>query len=692
MYLRYFALQDHPFAITPDPAFLYLSAHHREALGHLLYGTGEHGGFVQLTGEVGTGKTTLIRALLEQGKDVTDVDVALCLNPQLTVIDLLAAICDELHIKYSSRGQLSLKTLIDRLNEHLLKTHAQGRRTVLIIDEAQNLSPEVLEQVRLLTNLETGKHKLLRIILVGQPELEAILARPDMRQLAQRITARFHLHGLDRAATDKYISHRMRVAGGASEVFSTRARAAVYRYSGGIPRLINTICERALMGAYAGETRRVTANMVQRAAREALPSTLLRPQAQSSQQLVPVAVLLGATLLAFCLHFYVLDAVPLPSGGSDLSPSPAQQVADAGQAQNDADESSVSDYATQTAAQDGSSEAESVVELPESDASMSQLLRLWGVFGAKVDISCDSLNIGDLHCLEERGSLADLARFNRPALLVLKQGDQQQTVLLSKLDAGKATLITGDGIREWPPSQLARVWNGEYQMLWRLQSSTRRIGTGSVGDSVIWLRRSLALAEGNNPESQVGPPSSIFDDALGAQLRRFQITQGLEPDGLVGARTMIALNNQHPAPGTPLLDSSADDDSALPADQVVAQAPAGCSEISDLPPARELLQVQFDVNSMDLRQADSDRAQQLAATISDTSTAIFIAGMSYNENLETARLRDLAMGRAQAVANRLQAGGIAATRIRCLPITGARAPTPGMDRAAIVYIAAETKR
>ena len=267
MYAAHFGLREPPFAITPDPAYVYLSRHHQEALAHLLYGVGENGGFVQLTGEVGTGKTTLIRTLLEQRLE--NVDVALCLNPRLTVEELLATVCDELGAS-SPREPHTLKALLDALNAHLLQTHAAGRRTVLILDEAQNLSREVLEQIRLLTNLETAKHKLLRIILVGQPELRALLARPDLRQLAQRITARYHLPPLDRRATVAYIHHRLRVAGGREDLFTRSAQQTVYRHSGGVPRLINIICDRALLGAYGRGARRVTARLARAAAREAL--------------------------------------------------------------------------------------------------------------------------------------------------------------------------------------------------------------------------------------------------------------------------------------------------------------------------------------------------------------------------------------------------------------------------------------
>lgn len=325
MYAAYFNLSDNPFAITPDPAYLYLSPHHQEALGHLLYGTGEDGGFVQLTGEVGTGKTTVIRALLKQ--DMANVDVALCLNPRLTVEEFLAAICDELHIAYPSSA--TLKTLVDALNTHLLERHAQGRRTVLIVDEAQNLSREVLEQVRLLTNLETHRHKLLRIILVGQPELQDLLDRRDLRQLAQRITARYHLRPLTRAETIAYIRHRLAVAGSRRELFSSAALHAVHRQARGIPRLVNIICDRALLGAYAQNLSQVSARTVRRAAREALKGPdrrVARLRRYAAMAAVPLAVGLGfgaALYLWQKVRDPVVIEVPVPApAAADLPVNP----------------------------------------------------------------------------------------------------------------------------------------------------------------------------------------------------------------------------------------------------------------------------------------------------------------------------------------------------------------------------------
>ena len=265
MYLDYFGFTQYPFSITPDPGFLFLSHDHKEAFAHLLYGVGDTGGFVQLTGEVGTGKTTLCRYLLENTPE--EVDVALILNPRQSALELVASICDELAIDYPRETE-SIKALIDRLNAHLLERHAQGRRTVLVIDEAQNLSAEVLEQVRLLTNLETTRHKLLQILLIGQPELQEIMGRPELRQLAQRITARYHLKPLSLAETGTYIGHRLQVAGCQKKLFTPGAIKQIYRRSQGVPRLINILCDRSLLGAYAVRAAQVSTRLVKQADRE----------------------------------------------------------------------------------------------------------------------------------------------------------------------------------------------------------------------------------------------------------------------------------------------------------------------------------------------------------------------------------------------------------------------------------------
>src|ERR1700746_3834773 len=266
MYLSFFGLNEKPFAITPDPRYLYLSERHAEALAHLLYGINEAGGFVQLTGEVGTGKTTIVRSLLAQTPK--NAEIALILNPRMTAPEFLLTICEELGIGVQDAAPGSLKDLVDILSDYLLRAHAAGKRVVLVVDEAQNLSPDVLEQVRLLTNLETNTQKLLQIILIGQAELRELLARNTLRPLAQRITGRYHLDPLSRAETSAYVLHRLRVAGATTEIVTAQALRETFRLSRGVPRLINVICDRALLGSYSLDRHRVTAPLVREAAAE----------------------------------------------------------------------------------------------------------------------------------------------------------------------------------------------------------------------------------------------------------------------------------------------------------------------------------------------------------------------------------------------------------------------------------------
>lgn len=274
MYKTYFGLRERPFSITPDPRFLYPSPQHQEALGHLQYGIGENSGFALLTGEVGSGKTTVIRALIDQLPE--EINVALITNPMLSAQELVASICDELGVAYPGNSS-SLKTLIDLLNNYLEEQHQQGHHSVVIIDEAQNLSRESLEQIRLLTNLETHQEKLLRIILVGQPELRQLLKRHDLRQLAQRITARYHLGMLSADQTRAYIGHRLAVAGMGNNLFTETAIRRVHKLTGGVPRLINSLCDRALLGAYSEELSAVTPRIIDRAGQELFHGSVANP-------------------------------------------------------------------------------------------------------------------------------------------------------------------------------------------------------------------------------------------------------------------------------------------------------------------------------------------------------------------------------------------------------------------------------
>jgi general secretion pathway protein A len=558
MYTAYFGLREMPFSITPDPAYLYMSPRHQEALGHLLYGTGQYGGFVQLTGEVGTGKTTIVRTLLAQKLD--NVDVAVVLNPRQNETEFVAAICDELGISYPKKG--TLKSRVDALNAHLLAAHAQGRRTVVIIDEAQNLQPEVLEQVRLLTNLETDKEKLLRIMLVGQPELSALLARPDLRQLAQRITARYHLTPLEPRETGEYIAHRLTVAGGSPNLFTPAAVQAIQRHSRGVPRLVNILCDRALLGAYATGVKTVTPELVERAAREVGGET----PAQPSRRVPVLDVAIVVAILAVGAWWFWREQqlnAPVASG-----PAPAESAAQdaAPPAAEPAPEAALATTAPPSSAT-STGPAATGVPLPNPAVTLDQLLRtaqplpvvvasLLQVWNVRPQVApgenvCQALSRERISCYKSLGDWADLRVLDRPAILTLSSGrGGMQHVLLRELGAEDGLLETANGPLRLPLEQIGLLWTGEFLMLWRRETDESFIGPQTKGESVAWLRRRLAEAENRSPSPTA---STVFDDEMRQALLRFQIAHGLDRDGLAGPRTLIVLSNRKPQPGTPAL-------------------------------------------------------------------------------------------------------------------------------------------
>ncbi|TXI83217.1 MAG: AAA family ATPase [Cupriavidus sp.] len=536
MYAQYFQLREMPFTISPDPAYLYMSQRHQEALGHLLYGTGQYGGFVQLTGEVGTGKTTMIRTLLEQR--LPDVDVAMIHNPRQGEQEFVQTVCDELDVKYPKRG-LTMKTLVDALNEHLLSAHAAGRRTVLIIDEAQNLQPEVLEQVRLLTNLETNKEKLLRIMLVGQPELSDLLARPDLRQLAQRITARYHLMPLAESETGEYIRHRLRVAGNDQEIFLPAAIREVHRHSGGVPRLINIICDRALLGAYGSNSRVITGEMAAKAAGESMRIESVRPRrnalidffSRAEVIFAPLAVVLTGVLI----YQVVMDRRTETPTAAVAVAAPAAAAAPA-------------------VAPNNAAKPQPLQVTQPLPVVMSRLIELWAPnFRLSSDTNiCRALRSEKVECCKEHGKWADLAALNRPAILTLQTSDGvAHHVLLRQLDSTYATLETAMGPLRYTRQELDGLWNGEFLVLWRPEIDATIIGPDSRGDSVIWLRKRLAEINGKPAPS---PLFGFFDNGLREAVMQFQVRRGLEKSGVVRTRTLIALGDNQP--DTPTLSGS----------------------------------------------------------------------------------------------------------------------------------------
>jgi general secretion pathway protein A len=578
MFHEYFGIAEDPFSITPDTRYLYLSERHRNAFAHLIYGVAEGGGFVQLTGEVGTGKTLLCRNLLAQLPQ--EVNVALIFNPRLTPLELVASICDELKILYPL-GCDSIKEVVDFLNAYLLESHAQGRRTVVIIDEAQNLSFEALEQVRLLTNLETEQQKLLQIILVGQPELKTVLEKPQLRQLAQRVTARYHLTPLSSDETRGYVQHRLNVAGVQTDIFHPTAIRKLYKLSGGVPRLINVLCSRAMMAAYAADTKEITGHLLSKVAAE------LKGEDVRESKRVPwgwvaagvAVVVLGGMLLLQDQNTKQWTGEMTPPAVSAETAAPAVEVAEAAAeklvvnsepgVQVDPQASIPADTAgeaTEPPAEDVvqtrpiSAEITSTVEVDplESNSSLdlmgvlgnqnsafATLFAYWQAVYPKDDdalSACERADRVGLSCIYGRGDWRSLEYYNRPAVIELLLDDgHRYHVVVSELDNGRVTLDLESRRLTFSRDEIESLWTGSYIVLWRPPELSRDVmSLGDQGRSVAWLISMLDRIEG--VQTEYDSDAAKFDRALKKRVMRFQNAKNLIADGVVGEKTIIMLS------------------------------------------------------------------------------------------------------------------------------------------------------
>ncbi|WP_455221742.1 AAA family ATPase [Kaarinaea lacus] len=534
MYDNYFGLKETPFTIAPDPRFLYMSERHREALAHLVYGFERDGGFVLLTGEVGTGKTTISRCLLEQLPG--NSNVAMILNPKVNSQELLASICDELHIEYPE-GNTSLKVFTDCINRSLLETNAQGRKTVVIIEEAQNLEMEVLEQLRLLTNLETNQRKLLQIIMIGQPELLELLARPELRQLEQRITARYHLLPLSQKDTIDYVKHRLEVAGLREPVFSYVLLKKIYKYTKGIPRKINLLCDRAMLGAYVQNQRQIDKHILDRAAKEVFGSALethSRPSLSGVQLGIAFATLILIVLGGYMVYQhqdnFVRLAVNIKSyfGGET---APAMEEASAATRPEALDFLQLLDLQTESASK---------------ATAFQALYAQWGeeLVDTRND-PCEIAQTKGLNCLTKNGDLQSLQMIDRPAVLRFLAGkDKSAYAALVALDDQSATLMIDGRQLKTTLVELESRWFGDYTVLWRLPPNYNgAIKVGTNGPDVQWLASQLATISGtlSGKESDtIGVVS--YDASLIRKVKDFQAQEGLRSDGIAGAQTLIRIN------------------------------------------------------------------------------------------------------------------------------------------------------
>ncbi len=573
MYAPFFGLQHPPFSIAPDPRYLFMSERHREALAHLLYGLDAGGGFVLLTGEVGAGKTTVCRCFLEQIP--AHCNVAYIFNPKLTVRELLRSICDEFGVPHQPMvpgGVETVKDYIDPLNASLLAAHGAGRNTVLIIDEAQNLSANVLEQLRLLTNLETSERKLLQIILIGQPELRTMVASPALEQLAQRVIARFHLDALSARETQQYIAHRLAVAGLQGPMpFSQRAMARVHALSRGVPRRINLLCDRALLGAYAAGARQVNRAIVNRAAREVFDAPASAAAARSARQaglprwaLAGLGAVAGAAAVAAA--GWGMGVWPAHRGGpqvattgpgaavaqgaaSSLGAKPPAAAAPAAVLPASAAAASAPVAAAPAVPASSAAPSSALDQFmqaqPATDAPAWQALAsAWGAALPAGADACTTLPREGLRCYRNRRAGLNLVRqIDRPVLLALYPSEEAEapvSVLLRGLDGDNATLEGGGRSLRVPVAELAQVWRGEMATLWR--APVGMPDRGEITDSpagAAWLDQRLAskAAGGSGPGSKPVTPAQRQ-----SRIHRFQLAQGVTPDGRAGPLTLMLLN------------------------------------------------------------------------------------------------------------------------------------------------------
>ena len=555
MYKAFYGLSDNPFSIAPNPHYLFLSDRHREALAHLTYGLGETGGFVLLTGEVGTGKTTVSRCLLGQLPDNTDT--AFILNPSLTELELLATLCDELKISYGDNP--TLKQLIDHLSRFLLANHSKGRNTVLIIDEAQHLRPEVLEQLRLLTNLETDTKKLLQVILIGQPELQLLLKRQELRQLAQRITARYHLLPLNEDEIGLYVLHRLQVAGRFEPLFTGKAIKVLQKYSGGIPRLINLLCERALMAGYAQSRVPIDHHMVRQAAAEVLGEI----ESTQHKYLWPTVTTI-VLLMAFGVSYWLLTDKPVNAATSlvsqpKLAPSGAnpQELSTTAAAHEVAHPINLSSIEPQQALVASPNQRllnDAINQSRNIDTAFAGLFSVWGKVPYKGLTACQSAVEQELACYQQQGNWMSLTRLNYPAVVYLVDDHQQDFYgAVIAIDGEQLLMQLGEQQLWIDKAWFNQHFSGTFEILWQAPNLPMMdISQKSSPGQLQWLENALAHVSNRNARRV-----NQFDVTLENDLKAFQSQHGLKADGIAGNQTLVRLNLYLSQQGPRLTDNGA---------------------------------------------------------------------------------------------------------------------------------------
>lgn len=557
MYTDYFGFAEKPFSIVPSARYLFLSIRHREAMAHLQAGLGDGGGFAMLTGEVGTGKTTVSKAMLASLDE--NVRAGLILNPTFSETDLLEAVCDEFGIGYPP--QATLKQLTQAIYQYLSDNHSRGVQTLLLIDEAQHLSAQVLEQLRLLTNFETDTQKLLKVLLVGQPELQQKLQTTELRQLAQRITGRYHLLPLSRDEVAEYIGFRLRISGCEKPVFTSRAIKVIARQTQGIPRLINLVCDKALQyTCYAGE-QSVSPAMAEKACQDVLsfqaPATGTGQPVKKRFRRVQLSALVSAIVLAGGGYYAFLQQQNTVAASASV-PLAIQTEAQNTGALPAPDSERVADRQPDTSEQPGHQEQpiaalpvrqektqdEQTVEpklnqfLHQSDSETDAMLTLyqqWGVRASVLDAECAGEDTFPYRCDKRTGELTEIAELNRPVVLTVNYQGTTAYPVLYALGTEQAELINRQTRVRVPRRWLENSWSGEYRLLWR-SGVHSVLQPGDSGDAVAELDRVLAAALGATPLR-----TRRFDMALKQRTEAFQRWQGLSVDGVVGRQTLREL-------------------------------------------------------------------------------------------------------------------------------------------------------
>jgi len=584
MYEAFYGLRERPFNLTPDPKYLYLSDKHKEAFAHLLFGIQNRSGFVMVTGEIGTGKTTICRNLINQLDQ--KIDLALIFNPSLNPVELMQKINDEFGIRSDSDN---LRVLVDNLNEFLLSTFAAGRSSVLIIDEAQNLSPAVLEQIRLLSNLETETEKLLQIILIGQPELGDKLALHELRQLNQRITARYHLNPLSEKETLQYINYRLHVAGGRRKVrFDKRAIHAIYKFSGGTPRVINAICDRCLLIGYTKELHTITQAVAKQAIRE-IRGAYVQPSRRLLHRIAaalpgPKLYMAAAVALVVALGLGAVLSQPVRDLARELS-NFNKLIAEDGGPDEEKPTGMAAALAPKTPQPEASPAvkrlAESIMERqdpapePDSEPTLEELLTAsppadalraasaavlaaWGktlVGEYPADPAVEA--IGDFaqrHELSQellKPALDQLLAIDLPALVKVRAGGETRWVGLIGYQDGKVRLTGGLGESiEAPRDALRDMYASEALVLWADPTP----GAGAL----LQGRRSPAVAKFKQQLRELGRlrannNSDEYDNETATAVSRVQSETGLLLDGMAGRQVRMVLTSWVPSFGAPNL-------------------------------------------------------------------------------------------------------------------------------------------